>query len=57
MEGKKPTFKIVMVAGRIKRDMYTGLDEATANEICEEYGWEVAPDGGFVWDLEIEEED
>ena len=56
MEGK---CKIVMRAGSVKRDMYTGLDEKTAEEICEDYGWEVAPDGegSFVWDLEIEEED
>jgi hypothetical protein len=51
------TYKIVMTAGRIHRDMYTGLTEEEATEICEGYGWEVAPDGGFVWDLEIEEED
>ena len=50
------SYKIVMVAGRVKKDMYLGLDEKTAEEICEDYGWEVAPDGGFVWGLEIEEE-
>ncbi len=50
------SYKIVMVAGRVKKDMYTGLDQATAEEICEGYDWQVAPDGGFVWDLEIEEE-
>lgn len=51
-------YKIVMVAGRVKRDMYTGLTEAEANEIGDDYGWEVAPDGdgGFVWDLCVEEE-
>ena len=50
------SYKIVMRAGSVKKDMYTGLDEKTAEEICDGYNWEVAPDGGFVWDLEIEEE-
>ena len=50
------TYKIVMCAGSVKRDMYTGLDEAMAEEICKDFGWEASPDGGFVWDLEIEEE-
>lgn len=51
-------YKVIMVAGRVKKDMYTGLTEEQAVEICEDYGWEVAPDGegSFVWDLEIEEE-
>ena len=49
-------YKIIMRAGRVKKDMYTNLTEDEAVEICEDYGWEVAPDGGFVWDLEIEEE-
>lgn len=52
------TFKIVMTSwGGTRRDMFTGLSEKDAVEICEGYGWEVAPDGGYVWDLEIEEED
>ena len=51
-------FKVVMVAGRVKRDMYLDKTYGEALEICEAYGWEVSPDGpgGFVWDLEIEEE-
>ena len=52
------TYKVVMVAGNVRRDMYCGMTESEATECCEFYGWEVAPDGegGFVWDLEIEEE-
>lgn len=50
------TYKIVMEAGTVKKDMYTNLSRKEAVEICENYGWEVAPDGGFVWDLVIEEE-
>ena len=48
-------FKIVMKSMSIKRDMYTDMTYEDALEVCEGYGWEVAPDGGFVWDLEIEE--
>jgi len=50
-------YKIVMVSmGGTKKDMYTGLTYEKAEEICEDYGWEVAPDCGYVWDLEIERE-
>ncbi len=56
-EGQK-MFKIVMTAGTVKKDMFTGMTHEQAVEICEGYGWTVAPDGdgGFEWDLEIEEE-
>lgn len=52
------TFKVVMIGGTVKKDMYTGMTHKDAVDICENYGWEVAPDGegGFVWDLDIEEE-
>lgn len=50
-------FKIVMTSwGGTRRDMYTGLTYKEAYEICEEYGWQVAPGGGYMWDLVIEEE-
>lgn len=51
-------YKIIMTAGRVKKDMYTGLTWNEANEICEDFGWEVSPDGegGFVWDMEVVEE-
>jgi len=51
------TYKIVMCSiGGTRKDMYTGLTEKEAEEICEGYGWEACLDGGYVWDLEIEEE-
>lgn len=51
------TYKIVMTSmGGTRQDMFTGLSFQNAQEICDDYGWEVAPDGGYVWDLEIEEE-
>lgn len=51
-------FKVVMTScGGTCRDMYTGLTYEEACEICEYYDWQVAPDGGYVWDLEIEEEE
>lgn len=51
-------YKVIMTAGRVEKDMFTGLSKQEANEICERYGWCVCPDGdgGFEWDLEIEEE-
>ena len=50
-------YSVVMVAGRVKLTMYTYETEEEALLCCEFYGWEIAPDGdgGFVWDLEIEE--
>ena len=52
-------FKVVMSAGSVTKDMYTGLTEQEATDICEGYGWVVRPDGdgGFEWYLDIEEED
>ena len=51
------SFKIVMCSlGGTRRDMYTGLTEEEAIEICEDFGWTACPDGGYVWDLEIVEE-
>lgn len=51
-------YKVVMVSmGGTRQDMFTGLTYENAQKICEDYGWEVAPDGGYVWDLEIEEDD
>lgn len=51
-------YRIIMVSlGGTKRTMYTGLTEEVAVEICENLGWTACPDGGYEWDLEIEEED
>jgi len=49
-------YKVVMCAQRMRKDMFHGLSLSEAMNICEYYGWEVAPDGGFVWDLDIEED-
>lgn len=51
-------YKVVMRSGSVKHDLCTGISHEEAFEICEDYGWEYTPDGpgGFVWDLEIEEE-
>ena len=49
-------YKIVMVSmGGTRRDMFTDLSYENALELCESYGWMACPDGGYVWDLEIEE--
>ena len=52
-------FNVYMVAGKVKKLMYSFETEKQAEECCDFYGWEVAPDGdgGFVWDLEIREEE
>ena len=51
------TYKIVMCSmGGTRKDMFTGLAYGEAESICEDYGWTACPDGGYVWDLEIEEE-
>lgn len=48
-------FSVVMKAGSVSSEMYSNLSYEEAVEICEYYEWQVSPDGGFVWDLEIEE--
>lgn len=52
-------YKVIMRSGTVKRDLFVQRTHEEAYEICEDYGWEFAPDGegGFVWDLEIEEDD
>ena len=55
---KHTRWKIVMVSwGGIKKDFMTDLtSKAEAAEICEGYDWVYEPeDGGYLWDLEIEE--
>lgn len=52
------TYKIIMFSlGGTERTMYSGLTKEDAERICEDYGWQACPDGGYVWDLDIEEED
>ena len=51
--------KIVMVSwGGIRKDFMTHLaSRAEAAEICESFNWIYeSPEGGYAWDLEIEEE-
>lgn len=49
-------YKIIMRSwGGTRRDLMTGLSLKEATEICESYGWEYDADGGYIWDLEIEE--
>lgn len=51
------SYRIMMCSeGGTRRVMYTGLTEEAAYDICRDYGWRAAPDGGFEWRLEIEEE-
>ncbi len=52
-------YKIMMYAGSVKQKYMSGLTYTEAVEICEDNGWVVRPDGdgGFEWDLEVEEED
>ena len=51
-------YKIVMSSwGGTKHDFAVGLSEKEAVELCDSYGWEYSEDGGYVWDLEIEEDD
>ena len=49
-------YKVVASTGFTTKDMYTGLTEEEATEVCESYGWQDASDGGLVWDLSIVEE-
>ena len=50
-------YKIVMTSwGGTRCDMFTDLSYEEAYELCESYGWQASPNGGYVWDLEIEEE-
>jgi len=50
-------YKIVMTSGWTDKDMYTGLTEREAWEICEGYGWEYCDENSFVWDLTIVEDE
>ena len=49
-------YKLVMCSqGGTRKDMYTDLDYDKAVEIAEGFGWIACPDGGYEWDIEIEE--
>ena len=50
------TYRIMMTSwGGTRKELYTGLTEKEAYEICESCEWVF--DTGYIWDLEIEEED
>lgn len=51
-------FKIVMISwGGTRRDFMCGFTTfREAQKFCEEHNW-IFEDGGYIWDLEIEEED
>ena len=51
-------YRIMMCAGTVKQKYMGGLTYTEAVEICEDNGWVICPDGdgGFEWDLEVEEE-
>ena len=54
------TFKVQMCStcGNVRKDLYTGLTEQEATDICEEYGWVYSEtEGGYVWDLDVVEDD
>ena len=49
-------FRIMLVSGGgTRREYMRGLNFEVAYQICEDNRWEL--DDGFVWDLEIEEDE
>ena len=53
-----PRYKILLVSwGGTVREYASGLTYNDAFEICEQSNWICCPDGGYEWDMEIEEDD
>lgn len=50
------TFKIRLSTGWSDRDMYRGLTENEAIEICESYNWQYMDENCFVWSMDYVEE-
>lgn len=50
------TYKVVMCAQVLVKDSGIRGTYERCLEFCEDMGWIACPDGGFEWDLEIEEE-
>lgn len=49
-------YKVMMVSmGGTEVDTGVRGSFKECNEWCELMGWEACPDGGYVWDLEIDE--
>lgn len=51
-------FTIIMSSwGGIRRPLIEGIETfKEAHDICESMDWIYCPDGGYVWDLEIDED-
>lgn len=50
-------YRLVIVSGRVRHEFMGGLLEQEAMEIGDSLGWQWSEEtGGFVWDLEIEED-
>ena len=55
VDNTEKSYRIVMCSdGGTRKEMYSGLTEEAAYDMCRDYGWQV--DVGYVWRLEIEEE-
>lgn len=48
-------YKVIMCAQTATIDTGVEGTYAECEDWCEAMNWEACPDGGFVWDLEIEE--
>ena len=54
---KNQMFKLVLKSwGGVKHDFMTGLTMEEAEKIGDSYNWQW-DDGGYIWDMWIEEED
>ena len=52
----EPRYKVIMISmGGTEIDTGVEGTYAECEDWCNAMGWEACPDGGFVWDLEIEE--
>ena len=57
MSKSRERFNVIAKSwGGTKCPVLVGLTEKEAVEFCEENNWQLCPDGGYVWDLVIEEE-
>lgn len=55
-ENPTKTFKVRIVAGKVKKDYLFDLTYGEAYEFCAENHWLFRDDNQFVWDLEIVEQ-
>ena len=48
-------YKVIAISwGGVKKTLYDDLTYAQAVRFCDENNWEWSPDGGYVWDLDID---